>query len=180
MRSISSLSPYIIVLPFIGLLAFFLDSSFLAFRNFFPIYEEDVSQIYLINSIGCVMTVSGILYILFRRTEDKIKGWSRASVMKYVFLVSQSIIIVLVVITLLQLQIEGTYSFVNVIIMFSLSYGIGLYCIGRLASKFFAWFYIGREAVVLCYALTMCIFIVFLVISILYAGMNSLQTFTLT
>jgi hypothetical protein len=169
MRSIRSLSPYLIFLPLIGLIAFFLDSSFLAFRNFFSIYEEDVSRVYLINSIGCVIAVIGILYILFRMTEDRVKGSRRTSVMKYVFFVSQSIIIVFIIITLLQLQRDGTYSSVNVIILFSLSYGIGLYCIALLASKFFAWFRIGREAMVLCYALTMCIFTVFLITSIMYA-----------
>jgi hypothetical protein len=145
------------------------DSSFLAFRNFFPIYEEGVSRVYLINSIRCVIAAIGILYILFRMTEDRVKGWRRTSVMKYVFFVSQSIIIVFIIITLLQLQRDGTYSFINVVILFSLSYGIGLYCIALLASKFFGWFRIGREAMVLCYGLTMCVFIVFLITSIMYA-----------
>ena len=52
--------------------------------------------------------------------------------------------------------------------MFSLSYGVGLCCITLLAFKFFIWFRIGREVIVLSYALTMCIFIVFLITSILY------------
>ncbi len=169
MRSIRSFSTYIIYLPLFGLIAFFLDSSFLAFRNFFPIYEDDVSRLYLINSIGCVIAVIGILYILFRTTEDKSKGSRRESIMKYVFFVSQFIILVFIIVTLLQLQRDGTYSYANVIILFSLSYGTGLYCIAQLASKFLAWFLIGREAIVLCYAVTMCIFIVFLVTSILYA-----------
>ena len=43
-------------------------------------------------------------------------------------------------------------------------------CIALLASKFFAWFRIGREAMVLCYGLTMCIFIVFLITSIMSAA----------
>jgi hypothetical protein len=169
MRSISSLSPYLIFLPLIGLIAFYLDSSFVAFRNFFPIYEEDVSRIYLINSIGCVIAVIGILYILFTRTREKVKGLRGTYLMKYLFFVSQSVIIVFIIITLLQLNSDGTYSSVNVIVLFSLSYGIGLYCIALLASKFFAWFSIGREAMVLCYALTMCIFIVFLITSIMYS-----------
>ena len=169
MRPITSLSRYIIILPFIGLIAFFLDSSFLGFRNFFSFYEEDVSTFYLINSSICIMTVIGIMYVLFRKTADKTKGSSRSHVMKYVFFVSQSIIVAFVIIILTQLQMDGTYSIINIIIMFSLSYGIGLYCIAVLASKFFAWFRIGREAIVLCYALTMCVFIVFLIISVLYA-----------
>ena len=169
MRSIRSLSSYLIFLPLIGLITFFLDSSFLTLRNFFPIYEEDVSKIYLINSIGCITVVIGILYILFRMTEDKLKGLRRTSVMKYVFFVSQSVIIVFIIIILLQLQRDETYSFINVVILFSLSYGIGLYCIALLASKFFAWFRIGREVTVLAYAITMCIFIVFLITSIMYS-----------
>ena len=169
MRSISSLSRYIIILPFIGLIAFFLDSSFLAFRNFFSIYEEDVSQIYLINSIACIITVAGILYILFREQRTRSKRLSRTSVLRYAFFISQSIIVTFIIITLLELQIEGTYSFINIIIMFLLSYGVGLCCITLLAFKFFVWFRIGREVIVLSYALTMCIFIAFLITSILYA-----------
>jgi hypothetical protein len=170
MRSISSLSPYLIFLPLIGLIAFFLDSSFVAFRNFFPIYEEDVSRIYFINSIGCVIAVIAILYILFTRTKEEVKGLRSTYLMKYVFFVSQSVVIVFIIITLLQLQTDGTYSSVNIIALFSLSYGVGLYCIALLASKFFAWFRIGQEVTVLCYALTMCIFIVFLITSLLYAA----------
>src|SRR4051812_29810860 len=100
MRSIRFLSSYLICLPLIGLMAFFLDSSFVAFRNFFPIYEEDVNRIYLINSIGCVITVIGILYILFKMTSYKVKHSRRASILKYIFLVSQSGIIVFIIITL--------------------------------------------------------------------------------
>ena len=170
MRSIRSLSPYLLFLPLIGLIAFFLDSSFPAFRNFFPIYGEDVSRIYLINSVGCVIGVLGILYILFRMTEDKMKGFRRTPILEYVIFISQSIIVVLIITTLLQLQRDGTYSLVNVVILFSLSYGIGIYCIAILASKFFAWFRIGREFMVLCYALTLCIFIAFLLTSIVYAA----------
>ena len=140
MRSIRSLSPYLLFLPLIGLIAFFLDSSFPAFRNFFPIYGEDVSRIYLINSVGCVIGVLGILYILFRMTEDKMKGFRRTPILEYVIFISQSIIVVLIITTLLQLQRDGTYSLVNVVILFSLSYGICIYCIAILASKFFSWF----------------------------------------
>ena len=175
MRSISSLSPYIIVLPFIGLIAFFLDSSFLAFRNFVPFYEEDVTNLYLINSIICVVTGIWILYILFRGTENNAKGLRRALIMKYVFFASQIIIVAFIIITLLELHMKGTYSFVNIVIMFSLSYGIALYCIALLSRKFFAWFIISREIIVLFYAITMCIFIIFLITSILYAA-NQLST----
>ena len=175
MRSISSLSPYIVVLPFIGLIAFFLDSSFLAFRNFVPFYEEDVNNLYSINSIICVITAIGILYILFRGTEDKAKGLRGASIMKYIFFGSQSIIVAFIIITLLELRMEGTYSFVNIVIIFSLSYGIALYYIALLAKKFFAWFIISREIIVLSYAITMCIFVIFLITSILYAA-NQLST----
>ena len=146
MRSIRFLSSYLIYLPLIGLMAFFLDSSFVAFRNFFPIYKEDVNRIYLINSIGCVIMVIGILYILFKMTADKVKHSRRVSILKYIFFVSQSGIIVFIIITLLQLQRDGTYSSVYIIVLLSLSYGMGLYCIALLASKFFAWFRIGREA----------------------------------
>jgi hypothetical protein len=175
MRSINSLSSYVIVLPFIGLIAFFLDSSFLAFRNFVPFYEEDVTNVYLINSIICIITGIGILYILFRGTEDDAKGLRGASIMKYVFFGNQSIIVAFIIITLLELQTEGTYSFVNIVIIFSLSYGIALYYIALLARKFFAWFSISREIIVLSYAITMCIFIIFLITSILYAA-NQLST----
>src|SRR5215217_2479359 len=119
---------------------------------------------------GFVIMVIGILYILFKMTADKVKHSRRASILKYIFFVSQSGIIVFIIITLLQLQRDGTYSSVYLIVLLSLSYGMGLYCIALLASKFFAWFRIGREATVLCYALTMCIFIVFLITSILYAA----------
>ena len=88
------------------------------------------------------------LYILFRMTEDKLKGFRRTPVMEYVIFVSQSVIIVFIITILLQLQRDETYSFINVVILFSLSYGIGLYCIAILASKFFAWFRIGREFMV--------------------------------
>ena len=168
MQSIQSLSPYLIFLPMVGLFTFFLDSSFLAFRNFFPIAETSVNQIYLVNSIGCVIVGIGILYILFRMTEDKSKN-SHISIMRYVFFVSQSIIVIFIIITLLQLQKDGTYTSTNVIVLFAFSYGMGLYYIASLAKKFFAWFRIGREFVVLCYALTMCVFIVFLITSIMYA-----------
>ncbi|HZD36292.1 MAG TPA: hypothetical protein VE130_13910 [Nitrososphaeraceae archaeon] len=70
----------------------------------------------------------------------------------------------------MQLQRDGTYTSANVIVLFALSYGIGLYYVALLAKKFFAWFRIGREFVVLCYALTMCVFIVFLITSIVYAS----------
>jgi hypothetical protein len=161
----------LIILPLIGLIAFFLDSTFLALRNYLPFYKlGDVSTIYVINSIGCVIGVIGILYVLFRRTDDMTKGPGRPDIMKYVFFGSQFVILTFIIVTLLQLHRDGTYNFVNIVVLFSLSYGIGIYSIARLALKFFSWFRLGKELTVLAYGLTMCIFVVFLIVSVIYAS----------
>ena len=169
MRSTSLLSPFVFFLLLIGFIAFFLDSSFLGFRNFFPIYEDDVNWFYFINAIACLVAVIGILYILIK-TQGKETSSRSSSITKLAFLVSQFVIIAFAIITLLQLQRDGAYSLVNIIIMFSLSYGIAMYCMALLASKFLAWYRIGRGKMVLFYVLTMCIFIVFLITSILYSS----------
>jgi hypothetical protein len=170
MRSIFSLSPYMILLALIGLVAFFVDSVFTNLRNFLPISRpEDVSTVYLISSIGCVIAVIGILYFL-RKTEDYMKGSKSTNVLKNIVLASQSVIIVVIIITLLQLYRDGTYSLANVVILISLSYGIGLYCMALLVLKFLGWFRFGREVIVLVHALTMCVIIVLLITSIMYAS----------
>ena len=171
MRSRNSLPRYLIILPLIGLIAFFLDSTFLALRNYLPFYKlVDVSTIYAINSIGCVIGVIGILYILFRMTDDISKGSGRRDIMKYAFFGSQFVILAFIIVTLVQLQRDGTYSFVNIVVLFSLSYGIGIYSIAKLAFKFFIWFRVGKELTVLAYGLTMCIFVAFLIVSVIYAS----------
>jgi hypothetical protein len=169
MRSIFSLSPYVIFLALIGLAAFFVDSLFPSLRNFLPISRpEDISTVYRISSIGCVIAVIGILYFL-RKTEDNMKGSKSTYVLKNIVFASQSVIIVIIIITLFQLHRDGTFNLANVIILFSLSYGVGLYCMVLLVLKFLGWFRFGREVIVLGYALTMCVFIVFLITSIMYA-----------
>lgn len=171
MRASNSLPRYLIILPIIGLIAFFFDSSFVALRNYLPFYRPvDVSAIYAITSIGCVIGVIGILYILFRMTDDTSKRSGRRDIMKYVFFGSQIVILAFIIVTLLQLQRDGTYSFVNIIVLFSLSYGIGIYSISNLAYKFFTWFRLGKEFTVLAYGLTMCIFVLFLIVSVIYAS----------
>jgi hypothetical protein len=146
MRSSNSLAPYLIIFTLIGLIAFFLDSTFLALRNYLPFYKlVDVSTIYAINTIGCVIGVIGILYILFRMRDDTSKRSGRRDIMKYAFFGSQLIILAFIIVTLLQLQRDGTYSFVNIVVLLSLSYGIGIYSISNLALKFFIWFRFGKE-----------------------------------
>jgi hypothetical protein len=154
----------------IGLAAFFVDSLFPSLRNFLPISRpEDISKIYLISSIGCVLAVIGILYFL-RKTEDNMKASKSTFVLKNIVFASQAVIVVVIIITLLQLYRDGTYSLASVIILLSLSYGVGLYCMALLVLKFLGWFRFGREVIVLGYALTMCVFIVFLITSIMYAS----------
>ena len=110
----------------------------------------------------------GILYFL-RKTEDNIKDSKSTYLLKKIVFASQSVIIVIIIITLLQLYRDGTYNLANVIILFSLSYGVGLYSMVLLVLKFLGWFRFGKEIIVLGYALTMCVFIVFLITSIVYA-----------
>ena len=85
-------------------------------------------------------------------------------------IITQTAIIVVILITLIQLNQAGTYSFVNIVILFTLSYGTGFFFIALMTMKFFAWFRHGREIMVLGYGLTMCIFIAFLCSSIVYAA----------
>lgn len=161
-----------ILLALIGLAAFFVDSLFPSLRNFLPISRpEDVSTVYLISSIGCVVAVIGILYFL-RKTVDNMEGSKTRStyLLKNIVFASQCVIIVVIIITLLQLYRIGTYNLANVIILLSLSYGVGLYCMTLLVLKFLGWFRFGREVIVLGYALTMCVFIAFLITSIIYAS----------
>ena len=57
--------------------------------------------------------------------------------------------VVFIIVTFVQLQRDGTYSFVNIVVLLSLSYGIGIYSIAKLAFKFFIWFRMGKEVTVL-------------------------------
>lgn len=69
-----------------------------------------------------------------------------------------------------SLNQEGTYTFVNIVILFSLSHGIGFFFIALMALRFFAWFRHWKEIMALWYGLTMCIIIAFLGSSIIYAA----------
>ena len=166
-----SLSPYIIFLPLIGVAAFYIDSSFLSFRSFLNIFDpEYVSTIFLVNSIGCIIAVIGILYIIFKSKDDRSDYPKTTHFYNKLVIITQTAIIAVILITLIQLNQVGTYSFVNIVILFSLSYGIGFFFIALMTIKFFAWFRHGREIMVLGYGLTMCIFIAFLCSSIVYAA----------
>jgi hypothetical protein len=170
MRSIFSLSPFVIAFALIGLVAFFVDSLFPSMRYFLPISKpEDVGTVYLMSSIGCVIAVVGILYF-FRKTEDFIKSSRAIYFLKNIVSISQFVIIAIIILTLLELYRNGTYNLTSVIVLFSLSYGIGLFCMILLVLKFLNWYRIGKELLVLGYALTMCIFVVFLITSVMYAS----------
>ena len=170
MRSIFSFSPFVIALALIGLIAFFVDSLFPSMRYFLSISRpEDIGAIYLMSSIGCVTAVTGILYFL-RKTEDFMKSSRGIHLLKNIVFICQFVIIAIIILTLSELYRNGTYNLTNVIFLFSLSYGIGLYCMVLLVLKFLSWFRSGRELIVLGYALTMCIFIVFMITSIMYAS----------
>lgn len=169
MRSIISLSPFVIALALIGLVAFFIDSLFPSMRNFVPISKpEDVGTVYLMSSTGCVIAVVGILYFL-RNTEVFMKRSKLIYLLKNIVLISQFVIIVVIILTLLELYRNGTYNLTSVIVLFSLSYGIGLFCMIFLVLKFINWYRIGKEPIVLGFALTMCVFVVFLITSVMYA-----------
>src|ERR687888_721547 len=115
MRTIFSLPAYVTFLALIGLASYFVDSVFAGLRNFLPLSgPEDVSTIYLINSIICVITVIGILYFL-TKTEDNVKGSKSTYVLKNIVLASQSVIIVVIIVTIFQLYRDGTYNLANVI-----------------------------------------------------------------
>ena len=58
-----------------------------------------MSSIYAMNSIGCVIGVIGILYILFRMTDDISKGSGRRDIMKYAFFCSQFVILAFIIVT---------------------------------------------------------------------------------
>ena len=92
--------------------------------------------------------------------------------LKNIVFISQFVIIAIIILTLLELYRNGTYKFNKFNpILFSLSYGIGLYCIVILVLKFLSWFRSGKIILIgLGYALTMCIFIVFMITSIMYAS----------
>ena len=170
MRSILSLSPIIITLALIGLVAFFVDSLYPSMRYFLPISRaEDVGTVYLVSSIGCLMAVIGILYFL-RKTEDFMKTSRGIYLLKNIVFIFQCAIIVIIIVILLELYRYGAYNLTFIIILFSLSYGIGLFCIVLLVLKFLSWYRFGKELLVLGYALTMCVFIVFLITSIMYAS----------
>ena len=68
--------------------------------------------------------------------------------LKNIVFISQFVIIAIIILTLLELYRNGTYNLTNLIILFSLSYGIGLYCIVILVLKFLSWFRSGREVIV--------------------------------
>lgn len=166
-----SLSTYVIILPLIGVAAFYIDSSFLSFRTFLNVFDPGyVDTVFEINSIVCVIAVIGILYIINRSKDENAAADSGPTrLYNKILIITQSVIIFVILITLFQLDQTGTYSFANIVVLFSISYGIGFFFIALMALRFFAWFRHGRELMVLSYGLTMCIFIAFLGTSIIYA-----------
>lgn len=169
MRTIFSLPAYVTLLALIGLASFFVDSVFPSLRNFLPLSRpEEVSTIYFIISSICVLTTIGTLYFL-GKTVHNIKGSKSTDVLKIAVFLSQSAIIIVIIVTLLQIYRDGTYNLANVIILLSLSYGVSVCCMVILLLKFLAWFRFGKEAIILGYTITICIFIVFLITSIIYA-----------
>ena len=101
-----SLSTYVIILPLIGVAAFYIDSSFLSFRTFLNVFDPGyVDTVFEINSIVCVIAVIGILYIINRSKDENAAADSGPTrLYNKILIITQSVIIFVILITLFQLR----------------------------------------------------------------------------
>jgi hypothetical protein len=169
MISRNLLSNFVKFLPLAGLVAFYFDSSFIELRMLYPRLDSDsLYTIFLIGFTSSIIVVVGLLYIIHSSLRNRVLG--RLFLFNVVVTISQLVIIGILVVTLFQYQIEGTYSFTNVEILLILSYGTGLFFAGLSAVRFIGWYNYERKAVVLGYGLVMCVIILFLLSSVAYAA----------
>lgn len=162
---------YLKILPLIGLVAFYMDSSFLDIRLSLPyIHTDAVPLFYLLNSAACIASVLAMMYFIRRSVTGDLNVLTNTVIVNKLVIISQLIIISVIILTLIQLYVEEFYYLVNVAFLLILSYATALYFMGYLAYRFLSWFRYGKESVVLGFALTTFMILGFLIVSIIYAA----------
>lgn len=171
MKVLQSYSHLVKFLPLIGFAAFYFDSSFIDLRLFFSRLDPSlVNTIYFIIFLGCITAVIGLLYIIHKSLKNNIKVLGNLHIFNKVIILSQSAIIGILAVTLIQYYKEGTYYFYSVSILLILSYGVGLIFMILSAIRFFSWYTYEKHSIILGYALATCVIIIFLISSMAYAA----------
>lgn len=115
-------------LPLIGFVAFYFDSSFVDLRLFFSRVDPiSLNSIYFAIFAGCILTVIALLYVIHHSFRNNIRVLGNLSVFNRAIILSQSIIIGVLILTLVQNYSEVEYYLSNVSILLILSYSIGLF-----------------------------------------------------
>ncbi|MGH9977700.1 MAG: hypothetical protein ACRD8Z_17980, partial [Nitrososphaeraceae archaeon] len=159
-----------------GLAAFFIDSSFLDIQMFLPgTYYPSTNTIFIVISIACIIAASDLLYIVYRNLESKLRVLKNIGILNWIAVLSQSTIIAIFIVTLVQYYEAGTYYLMNMSILLTISYSVALFFMGLLSVKFFSWYRYNKEILVLAYALAICVLVIFLIFSIAYASYELLS-----
>jgi len=134
-----------------------------------------VSSINLKIAVFIVLTVFGLFgqYALVRYVKNK-TGISKSSevlhlqVLHKVFIIFQYALAGILVTLTLQIVVGNYYSTVLLIGATSFSYILALIMLGLLALRFFSWFNLFRNSVVLCFGLTSAALVINEIITLIY------------